>query len=103
MQTMPPLIRLFVTRAIIGAFVGLLVLAVVVVFDLFGIGGFIARSRHSLLALFILGISFASMFAAVVVSAAVLALARYDEPPPNSRLEQWRKGSSAELPVDKPL
>jgi hypothetical protein len=98
-----PLIRLFITRAALGAVIGLAVLGFFVVFDIFGMGGFIARSRDSLLALFILGLSFASMFAAVTISAAVLALARYDEPPPNSRLERWRKGGSAELPADKPL
>ncbi len=98
-----PLIRLFITRAVLGAAIGIAVLAVMIVFDMFGIGGFIARSRDSLLAVFILGLSFASMFAAVAISAAVLALARYEEPPPNSRLERWRKGGSGELPTDKPL
>ena len=100
---MPPLIRLFVTQSALGAAIGLGVLGVVLVFDLFGMGGFVARSRDSLLAVFILGLSFASMFAAVAVSAAVLRLARYDEPPPNSRLERWRRGESAELKADRPL
>jgi len=100
---MQPLIRLFITRALAGAAVGLAVLAVVLALDLFGMGGFVARSRDSLLAVFILGLSFASMFAAVVISVSVLNLARYDEPPPNSRLERWRRGGTAALDTDRPL
>jgi hypothetical protein len=100
---MKPLIRLFITHTALGAVIGLAILAVVLVLDLFGMGGFVARSRDSLLAIFILGLSFASMFAAVTVSVAVLRLARYDEPPPNSRLERWRRGESAELKADHPL
>jgi hypothetical protein len=100
---MQPLIRLFITHTALGAVIGLAVLAVVLAFDVYGMGGFVARSRDSLLAIFILGLSFASMFAAVTVSVAVLRLARYDEPPPNSRLERWRRGGSAELTADRPL
>ena len=100
---MPPLIRLVITHAALGAATGLVVLAAVLGLDLFGMGGFVARSRDATLAVFVLGLSFASMFAAVAVSVAVLRLARSDEPPPNSRLERWRRGESAELKTDRPL
>ncbi len=100
---MPQLVRLFLKHGVIGAAFGWAVLALCLVFDVWGLGGFVARSTSPYVALYALALSFGPLFGAIAISLAVIRLTRFDEPPSNSRLERWRKGGSAELRQDRPL
>lgn len=100
---MPPLIRLFITRAIAGMLAGWVILALCLALDVFGLGGFVARSDHTFVALYAIALSFGPTFAAIAISVSVLNLAEYPSDPPNARLERWRKGGSAECDADRPL
>jgi hypothetical protein len=102
---MPPLIRFLLKWTAIGALAGWLMMAALILFDVGGIGGLLARSSNLALALFIMAMSFAVTFSQVTVLAAVLLRSDFGGTggTGNARLDRWKAGHSAELDRDQPL
>ncbi len=104
LRSAPPLIRFLLKWTGIGMAGGLLVLALVLYFDIGGLGALVLRSSSPWLALYVLAMSFAGTGGPVAVTAAVLLGSDFSSGRSyNSRLARWKAGHSAEIEEDRPL
>lgn len=103
-DVMPPLIRFVLKWTLIGVLAGWAFLALFLWLDIGGVGSLVWHSPSSMVALYVLAVSFAVTSGPVVLAAAVLLRKDFGGAggSGNTRLERWKSGRSAEIDPDRP-
>ncbi|MDC0739666.1 hypothetical protein N6L24_15360 [Cognatishimia sp. SS12] len=101
-ETMPKLIRLYITHSLIGFLLSAVFVGLLLVFDVAGLRGLILRSAAGWLALLMLWVFNGIIFAGVQTSIRVMLMAERSASPPGGKRQRTQSSGKGAVGVAVP-